>query len=872
MAALRRILVAVKLALRSMAGHRARTVLTALGISLGVAVVLGVNISNATLMESFNNVFDEAGGKADLTVQARAREGDGFSSNLLQEALNTEGVIAAAPSVQSRSLIADDLSGWQASSSATGTLAAGSTLIVIGIDPSLDPAVREVEIIEGQYLESGEDRYFLLLGESFAEEKGYGLGDEIPLILAGRNAPEEFKVVGIIGNSGAGLINGGSVAFLPIGVAQDLMERAGRYDQIDIVLADDIAESEEKLAQSRESLSEILGEQVRVIYPGARGVELAKRMTSYRLGLDLFSTVAMFIGGFLIYNTFAINVSERTREIGLFRAIGMTKKGVLVLMLTEAGLLSLIGSGLGLLMGIGMAQGMSATVGFAGGTKIGSLSLPLEGFLRSLFIGLVVTTVSAFWPTLQAIKISPLEALGVKAKVGGTAWRRQSWRFGPGLMFIGWVVFNDLPLRDSVSWNIVSISAILFLLGAAFSVPIVDQWLAGIIKPGIRLLFGRVGSIGTANLSRAQSRTLLTIATLMLGIGVNIGTISLGDSFRYDLSRCTEAVTGGDLIVQSPTRMKSDVAQRLGALDGVGVVSPERMVEVWTSGAQVEDEIVYVAIDPETRGQISQFLFEEPSREAQDAVFQQLSQGDTVIISTSMAERYNLEVGDNLVLDTPRGTTAFEVLGVVLDFNGNGLMAYGSWTDLQRYFGVNNVDRFFLSIESDYNAEEVGLSIENKLGDRLNLTVNVVEKLVEDVLEITDRSFLMFDTLALIVVSVSAMGVVNTMAISVMERQREISMLRSIGMTRSQLRKMILAEAAALGAIGGILGLGLGIVLARMFIVVVRHLTDYELTMQLSTSAIISSVIIALIVSQVSALVPAIRVSRQPIVASMGEV
>ena len=224
MAALRRILVAVRLALRSMASHRARTVLTALGISLGVAVVLGVNISNATLMESFDNVFDEAGGKADLTVQARARGGEGFSSNLLQEALNMEGVIAAAPSVQSRSLIADDLSGWQANSNVMGTLSAGSTLLVIGIDPALDPAVREVEIIEGQYLDSGEERYVLLLGESFAEEKGYGLGDDIPLILAGRNAPEEFQVVGIVGNSGAGLINGGSVAFFPIGVAQELME------------------------------------------------------------------------------------------------------------------------------------------------------------------------------------------------------------------------------------------------------------------------------------------------------------------------------------------------------------------------------------------------------------------------------------------------------------------------------------------------------------------------------------------------------------------------------------------------------------------------------------------------------------------------
>ena len=871
MAAWRRFWTTIQLALRSMAGHKTRTALTALGISLGVAVVLGVNITNATLMDSFNSVFDEAGGKADLTVQDQARGGDGFPDDLLQAARQVDGVTAAVPSVQSRSLVADELSGWQATTGVTGTLSAGSTLITLGVDPAVDREVREINLVEGRYLEPGETRYSLVLGESAAEDKGYGVGDEIPLLLPGRNIPAEFKIVGLIDQSGAGLINGGSIAFIPLGVAQDLMDRAGRYDQIDIAVRDEIAESEGQLAAVKDTLSEELGGGVRVIYPGARGEELAKRMASYRLGLDLFSTVAMFIGGFLIYNTFAINVAERTRQIGLFRAIGMTKKGVLVLIFTEAGLLSVVGSGLGLLMGIGMARGMSITVGFAAGTAVTSLSLPLKGFLRGLTIGLVVTIVSALWPALQAIKITPLEALGVKAQRRGTTWRDISWKFGPGLLFIGWVVFNDLPLRESAAWTIVSLAAVLFLFGAAFSVPIVDRFLARTLRPVIRGIFGRVGGIGAANLQRAQSRTLLTIATLMLGIAVNIGTVSLGDSFRYDLSRWTKAATGGDLIVQSPTRLDENTAQRLAALDGVNTVSPERTVEVWTHGERMEDEIVYIAIDAPTRGEISQFLFEEPHKDAQSDVFPQLPHGGRVIISTSLAERYSLEIGDELTLETPRGLVDFTVIGVVMDFSGNGLMAYGSWTDLHRYFGVNNVDRFLLSVDPGFEPRAVGQMIEDTLGTRLNLTVDVVDTLLEGVLEITDRSFVMFDTLALLVVSVSALGVVNTMAISVMERRQELSMLRSIGMTRAQLRKMILAEAGALGLMGGILGLGLGVVLAQMFIVVVRHLMDYELTNQLSTRAIISSAVIALVVSQAAALIPAVRASRQSIIEGLAE-
>jgi len=868
---IRRFLNAVNLAIRSMAGHKTRTALTALGISLGVAVVLGVNITNATLMDSFNDVFDAAGGKADLSVQDRARGGDGFSENLLQKVENLPDVTAAAPSIITRSLVADDLSGWQANSSVVGTLAAGSTLITLGIDPVRDPQVRDVEISSGSYFDQGENRYVIILGESFAKEKGYGLEEDIPLLLPGRNAPEEFKIIGLAGNSGAGLINGGSVAFIPLFVAQELLDRSGRYDQIDLVLQNEIADSEITLALSKDNIAAILGDQVRVLYPGARGEELAKRMASYQLGLDLFSTVAMFIGGFLIYNTFAINVAERTREIGLFRAIGMTQKGILTLILSEAVILSLVGSGAGLVMGIGMAKGMSATVGFAAGTEVGSLTLPAEGFTRSLIIGLVVTLLSSLSPTLQAIRITPLEALGIKAKKSGNTWRKASWKFGPGLILIGWLVFNDLPLREEIAWNIVSISALVFLLGAAVSVPLFDRTIAKIVNPGIGMIFGRIGSLGTANLSRAQSRTLLTIATLMLGIGVNIGTVSLGDSFRYDLSRWTEAATGGDLIVQSPTRMNRNISQRLASLNGVSTVSPERTVEVWTSGFWIEDEIVYIAIDPITRGEISQFLFEQPHRDAQPQVFRQLANGNSVLVSTSLAERYHLQVGDDLTLETPRGTKDFEIIGMVFDFSGNGLMAYGSWTDLSRYFGVNDVDRFLLSTEQSFDPDQVGNSIETKLGQRLNLTVDVVEKLLEDVLEITDRSFIMFDTLALIVVSVSAMGVVNTMAISVMERQRELSMLRSIGMTRAQIRKMILAEAAGLGIIGGMLGLILGVILAQMFIGVVQHLMDYELTNQLSTRAILSSAVIALVVSQVSALIPAIQASRKPIIKGMGE-
>jgi putative ABC transport system permease protein len=857
--------------MRNMAAHKSRTFLTGLGIALGVAVVLSVNITNATLMASFNAVFDEAGGKADLTVIDQARGGNGFDADILRIIEESEYVIAAAPMVLSYSLVADDLGGWQASGSATGTIAAGNALLIMGVDSGVDGEIRETNLVKGRLLEPGETRYSVVLVERYAQEKDYDVGDKLPILLPESYTPTRLTIVGLIDSTGAGLINGGVIAFLPLPVAQELLQRADRFDRVDVVLRDEIAESSRALTIARDELTDLVGENVRVLYPGARGEELAKRMASYRLGLDLFSTVAMFIGGFLIYNTFAMNIAERTRQIGLLRAIGMTRWQVLVQILIEAVLLSIAGSTVGLFMGMGMAYGMSATVGFAAGSTISGLTIPTVGFSRSLAIGLGVTIISALWPSLQAAAISPLQALRARAQVGGSDWRRYSWRFGPGMLVVGWLVFNSLPLRDSIAWSVVSAAALVFLFGAAISVPILDQRMGKALQPLITRIFGKIGMLGSANLARAQGRTIITVATLMLGIAINIGVVSLGDSFRYDLGRWTEAATGGDLIVRSPVRLRYQTKQRLSSITGVDLVSAERIVEVWTSGVSVEDEIVFVAIEPESRQQISQFIFENPTSGSEAEAFIHLDEGDTVFISTSLAGRYHLSLGDAITLDTPRGPHSFRIVGVVLDFNGNGLMVYGSWGDLRRYFGVDDVDRFIVKLSPGFSPEQIGQYIESTLGDRLNLTVDVVEDLLRSVLEITDQSFIMFDTLALIIVSVSAMGVVNTMAISVMERRHEIAMLRAIGLTRRQVITMILAEAATLGALGGALGLALGLIFSRMLIVVVQHLMDYELTYRLSTRALISSAVIALVISQLAALIPAARAAKQDIVIGLSE-
>ncbi len=840
--------------------------MTALGIALGIAAVLAVNITNATLLTSFNAVFDEAGGRAQLAITARARGGgEGFDDSILLAARRVDGVVAAAPSAQTVSLPAADRVGWDDGIGPTG-VGAGARLVLMGIDAAIDATVRDYELVAGRFLEPRDQGYSAVLVEDYAAEKGVAVGDDLALLspLGGF----KLRVVGLIAQRGAGLLNGGAVAFVPRGVVDDLTGRSSMLDRVDLVVERAIADSPEALADLKTRLESALGNaDVRVTYPGARGQELSKRMTSYNLGLDMFSLVSMVVGGFLIYNTFAMGVAERTRAFGVLRAIALTRRQILTMVLIEALILAAVGSLLGVAIGLGMAAGMSSFLAVIAGSAPVGMQIEAGAFIRSLGLGLIVTLVSALWPAVEASRVTPLEAIRARARTNSSSWGRLGWRFGPGLFAIGYFVFMDVPLRPSMAFTVVNVALLVFLAGALLLAGALFRPLSRRLE-ALSGIYGFAGRIGAQNLRRSEGRVIVTVASLMLGISMSIGTTALGRSFRYELGRWVEAATGGDLIVQSPVRLSSTTAQRLKTVPGVATLSPERDVEVYHTGEQ-DDELFFLGIEPETRRRISNFIFVQTPPGGSEAAFDRLAQGDAIFVASALASRYGLHPGDLFTLDTPRGTHAFEVAAEVVDFSGNGLMVYGSWDDLERYFGIRDADRFIIAAEPGVDAQALADTLQTRFGERLNLTIDTVQDLLATVFTINDQSFALFDTLAFIMVAVSAAGVVNTMTISVLERSSEIATLRSLGFTRGQIRNMVLGEALLIGILGGGLGLLLGLLTARMFIRVIEVLAGYSLTYLLPMSALISATLIALVVSQVAALGPAWQASGRGIIEAL---
>jgi putative ABC transport system permease protein len=692
------------LAFRNLWTRKTRTFLTALGIVLGVAVILAINITNNSTLASINKIFDEASGLADLVIVPSSFTGtSGYPEATLGRVKSVAGVAAAVPSVQASTLLAADARGWSYAFSLGGS-SGGNRLLLFGIDPAVDQAARQYNLISGRFLKPGERSYSAIFTQEYADEKGITVGKDVDILLpisasstrsAGAGSAT-LRCVGIVRKDGPGLMNSGAVAFIPLGVVQELFSRGGELDQIDVVTQNEIGHSTQNLAALKRALQDKLGNKFLVNYPAQRGQVVTQQLATYQQGLSFFSMIALFVGGFLIYNAFTMTIVERTQEIGLLRALGVSRRQVLRLVMIEAGLLGVIGSILGVFFGLILAQGLIAIMGTITATEIVLVEIPPDGLGQALFVGLIVTLMSAILPALRATKISPLAALRIKGREdpAGTP-RKLGFIAGVEAVGVGMLFVYTIPLRQSVVFQVGSVAIFVMLLGATLTVPAAIDVLGKFVRPVIVRVFGREGAIGAGNIQRSRGRTSLTVAALMVGISMVISIGAMSRSFQNDIDGWVNTSVGGDLIVRSPLEMPIDFATRLAAVPGVEAVTPARYFGTKRASNGADDlSLVYQAIDPDTYWQVASFQFAENQDEV-DAMKRDFANGG-LFVSTTVADKYNLKRGDTLELETRRGVQPFRVAGLVSDFTGQGFVVNGTIEVMRRYFGLSDVDRFTL--------------------------------------------------------------------------------------------------------------------------------------------------------------------------------
>ena len=854
----------LQLLLRNLRTRLVRTMLTMLGILVGVAAMVSVNATNNSTLQAINRFFNEAAGQSSLLIEANV-SGQTFAEGVLNQVNRQPGVAVAAPGLVGITVLADDAEADSLQFGAGGQTLPGTSFWLMGRDPALDTAVHTYNLVDGRLLQPDETAYSVVLVDEYAADNNLSVGGDLP-ILTPSDGVVRLRVVGLIAKEGLGISNDGAIGIAPLSVVQTLFNQSGQIGQIELVVEQTIANDPDRLEALRLSLGERLGGEYDVKYPAARGQLVANSIQSYQLGLNFFSVVSLFVGSFLIYNAFAMTVVERTREIGMLRAIGMTRRQIMLMVLGEASLLGMLGAVAGVGFGLLLAQSLVVSVSNFTGQAIDQVTTTPTAVLQAIIVGLLVTIAAALAPALQAARVSPLQALRIQGNVDEGQWFVRGLRFGPLTVCAALLVLYQVPLRQDVAFMVGSNAIFVLLLGATLCIPLLIGPVERVIRPLILLIFGSEGRLGSSNVNRAQGRTTLTVAALMIGISMVVGIQGMTNSFEADIQDWVETAIGGDFFVSSPVAMRADMEARILGMAEVTAVTKSRFLTTRMITPQGDNELaIFTAIDPATYLSVRGWRVEEGP--APVAIAQALAQGDAIIIGADTANKYGLQVGDTLSLETSRGRQPFTIVAIVIDFGGGETASVtGSWGDLRRYFGRNDISSLSVKLAPGASLADVTNRIENEIGRGQNLRVESRQLFEERVRQLSAEAFTLFDVLGLIGLVVASLGVVNTMLMNVLERFREIGGLRSLGMTRRQVRRMILAEAATIGFIGAVFGAAFGAVLADVFIIGMRAIGAFVLTARVPYQAMAVSFVLALVVTLLAALLPAYRASQVNII------
>ncbi len=857
-------LLPLSIGLHNLSHRLVRTLLTTLGIILGVAVVLAVDITNQSTLASIHLTLDRAVGKAELLV-IPGGEAETLASELVEWVQDVPGVNVAAPDVNMRIFLANESASTEALWGASG-VQLGRRFELHGIDPDLDPQVRLFYLVSGRM--PIEKRYEVVTTQKHAQEHNLSLGDD--LVFATTSGEQRLEIVGLLQDEGVAVINSGDIGFTSVQVAQAIFNLGDELNEISVQVDPEIASQPSKLAELKNELERRLGERARPVYPAARGDVVPRMLNAYQIGLSFFSVIAVFVGAFLIYNTFSMNIAERTKEIGMYRAIGMSRGQVLSMVLLEASLLGLIGASLGAFTGVWLARGLLVVLrGFLAEASQFIL-VSSESLVKSLGIGMVVTLLSALLPAVQAANISPLEALRVQSRSAQRV-RPAIWLAGIIMLFSGYSGLYYLKWRSQFRVMAGSSSIFMLLFGAVMILPLMVILLERTSRWLPLVVYGNEGAIGSSNVRRSISRTALTIACLMVSLVMIIGIGTVTYTFEEDIQHWVNSAMGGDVFVASTDTMQSTFTNQLQSVPGIAAISPTRYLEVNVPSTVAElseskrDHLIYTAIEPEAFREIGDMVF-TTGKSNPEANWQALETDRAIFISTVVASEFKLETGDRLSLLTRRGLQDFQVVAITSDFSNQGYVITGTYDNLKRWFIEGGVDRFTISTTPTSSPQAVAQEIDTRYGERYNLEIQTAETIKTSVTSLMDQAFQLFDVLTLVGVVIGTLGVINTLTMNVIERQREIGALRSIGMTRFQVIKMVLAESLAMGLMGCIYGLGFGYLISKTFVYALNVLSSYDVDYLFTPQPYLVSALIAVFVSQFAAIGPSWRAVRQNII------
>lgn len=820
------------LLLRRLALERGRTLLTTLGVALGVAVFVSIRLANHSAMASFADTVDAVTGRANLCVQSAS---DGFPDSLFAIVARHPGVEAAAPVVQVTAL-ARPGGPRPGAPPAAGAPAANpwrETLLFLGVDPLAegpfarfgalageDPAGGGAEALAGAMRLLAEPRT-VALTRAFADRCRLRVDDTLTVLASGRPVP--LVVVRVLGGEALRQVTGGNVALLDVATAQEVFGRAGRLDRADLLVA---PEARERLGRE---LAAILPPGVAVEAPRARTRQVENMVSAFALNLTALSFIALLVSMFLIFNAVAMSVLRWRREIGVLRGLGVTRGQVTRLFLLEGLLLGAAGSGLGLALGTLLAR---LTLGAVGRTltdlylvqHANQVRLDAPTYVLGFGLGIATALLSALAPALEASWAPPAltmrQGMLLEARrlpVGRWALAALATLALAGLV-VAWTVREQRPWGGF---------AAAFLVVAAFTLVSPAFTLAGetLVRRPAEMLGGIEGALGVRALRDFVARTSVVVASLMLAVGMTVALSIMVGSFRRTVDTWITQSIRGDLYVEpaghrasgAATALPESLVAAIARLPGVVAVDTYRATPLRFRDRQVT--MTGVDFGVQLRHGNLRFTGGADGR----AVLARALERREAIVTESFAHRFRVAPGDTLRVPAPAGEAALRVAGVFYDYTTDAGAILVDRREFARLWNGERTESLALYVAPGAGVDRVRRELIALAGPDLVLNATPNQELRRRVLAVFDQTFRITFALQFIAVLVAVLGVATTLTALILQRGREIGVLRATGALRSQVRRIVLIESGILGLLGSLLGCAAGWVLALLLVHVINR-------------------------------------------------
>ena len=839
----------LRLAVRNVARHPWRSSATVLGVGLGIAAVLSTLSVGANVKANIQSALEAAAGKTDLLVTPGASGRSVFDIDEVASAVAAStGVAEVFPVLHYRA-------------EPVREVADAETSVIPGVDTGFqlsgritsEPDALPVRLSRGTVPEEGS--FGIALAGGFATSRGIELGDVVGFATQFGEIP--FEVTGILDEGfGFASTNGGRVGVVHLSDLQEAVHLTGRASFLEVHLDD-----EADLGSVKTGLEDILSASFTVTLPATSGNFATGLTDTLQSGLSILAATLLVLGAFMAYNTFSAAVVERTREFALLRTVCLRRSEVQRLALIEAGVIGLLGVVAGVVLGVGLAYTITRFNAWALGFEFRRLVIPVPSVLVATILGIVAALAAGWLPARAASETPPMVANRAAQLADGP----------PARIGTGWFLLLSGIAAALIPWAgigaLVASAAAMALLftGLALLTPSMLAPVLAILGPLLSSWLGPPGKLGAGMALRNAGRNGVAIGSVVLGLGLTIGVGSMVAGINRSIGAWVDTTVVGDLFVTSPVSFPQEFEQQalsaipeLNTVSGVGI----RVVRFQPAGAPRGRSVALVLVDPERFNPATGFgSFQYIQKQGDNrSGYEALRAGTSVLAANTIKEKYDVELGDLVELRTVEGFQSFPIAGVVVDFTGGGETFVASIDDLE-LFGGGSPDLYVMTVEAGTDPSQVRQQLLETF-PQLHLDITLNQAYRAQIQALASRSFTTTNALLVLAVFVAALGVANTLGMNLANRQHEVAVLRTLGLTKRGVAAMITAEGIVVILVGTILGIGAGLLLSRVITVGAGELTGFAVEAVYPWRLVVLALLSSPVVGLVAAFLPARRASN----------